>query len=185
MLFLSLPRLLCAPEWVIDVPKSPMGPAPTGRTEIAVGNRTSLWISGWSFRSDHAAVLERAVFSIVGGGRIGAWVPGDPRTEFPPGVAQRLPAGAALWIEFHYRKSSAAEMPGGTLQLFLGDARGRTINDRTLGSRAEHPCHEHRSACRDAAGRQRRATRWRSSRGGPTTASSHSSLFRNLILPTP
>jgi hypothetical protein len=121
-----------APDLVLEVPKSRIGRARTGRFEIAAGNRTSRWISGWSFRAGDPALVDRAVVSLVGGGSIGSWVPGDAPTQFPAGVAERLPAGATLSVEFYYRKSSATEMPAGALQLFFRDAAARRLRHRAL-----------------------------------------------------
>ena len=122
-----------APDLIIRLSAAPIGRARTGRLEARAENRRARWISGWSFRPGNAALVERAVVSIVGGGRIGSWVPGDAPVRFPPDVAQRLPAGATLSVEIHYRKSSATEIPASTLELSFRDAAERTVRHRSLG----------------------------------------------------
>lgn len=120
-------------DLTIRLAAAPIGRSRTARLEVRAGNRGARWISGWSFRSGNDALVERAIVSIAGGGRIGSWVPGDAPVRFPPQVAQRLPAAATLSIEIHYRKSSATELPPSTLELSFRDAAERPLRHRSLG----------------------------------------------------
>ena len=122
-----------APDLVIQVPGLPIGRARTARLEVAAGNRASRLISGWGFRTGDASLVDRVVLSVVGGGQIGSWVPGDAPVRLPPAVAQRLPSGATLAIELYFRKSSATEMPASTLELSFREAAGRRLRHRSLG----------------------------------------------------
>jgi hypothetical protein len=71
---------------------------PTGLTQAA-------WFAAWEFQPGNRALVEQADLSIAGGDRIGTWVPPEGITRFPPGVAQRLPAGSRLAVTVFYKKT--------------------------------------------------------------------------------
>ena len=91
------------------------------------------WISAWAFRPGSAAVVERAVVSIVGGNQLGTWTSGEPVIHYPAGVGQRLPAQSTLTVEIHYRKSTAQDMPPSALDLYLGPRPQAELDHQVIG----------------------------------------------------
>jgi len=73
--------------------------------ELASGLARDAWFDAWEFRPGNRAAIEQAEISIAGGSAIGLWVPPESATRLPPGVAQRLPAGARIVLQVSYKKS--------------------------------------------------------------------------------
>ena len=112
----------------------PVGDSSRGHVERleVVTDSTAKWITGWTFQPGNAALVERAVISVVGGDEIGSWVPGEGVIKYPIGVAQRLPARSTLSVEVHYRKSTAQTLPESALKLYLGGPPRAVLRHRVL-----------------------------------------------------
>ena len=105
--------------------------------EVASHLAGTRWISAWAFRPGSAALVERAVVSIVGGNQIGTWTSGEPVIHYPAGVGQRIPAQSTLAVEIHYRKSTAREMLMSALDLYLGPRPQAELDHQALGCRQQ------------------------------------------------
>ena len=51
-----------------------------------------------------AEIVRNASISVENGAMLAVWVPGDNLVSAPAGTAFRLPAGAKLRLEIHYKK---------------------------------------------------------------------------------
>jgi mono/diheme cytochrome c family protein len=120
------------PHEALVVPAGHPARGPVERFEVVTDFASSRWIKGWTFQPGNAALVERAVISIVGGDQIGSWVPGEGVIQYPSGVAQRLPARSKLSVEVHYRKSAAETVPESALKLYLGVPARSLLRHRTL-----------------------------------------------------
>jgi hypothetical protein len=121
------------PSVTLRVPAGHPRRASIERLQVDATYPSLRWLTGWTFEPGNPAIVQRAMVSIVGGEPIGSWVPGEEMIRYPPGVAQRLPPGAALRVEVYYRKSTETTTPEGALSLFLGSRPQFALRHRTLG----------------------------------------------------
>jgi mono/diheme cytochrome c family protein len=126
----STPRV--RPDLEVQLPAPLIDHALRGRVEVAVGNRTAAWVSGWSLRPISAADVQRVQISVVGGEPLGSWVPGDPFVSFPRGVAERLPAQARVAIDYQFRKTAATRGPEAVLELAIRRTVQHPLRHRLL-----------------------------------------------------
>jgi hypothetical protein len=94
-----------------------------------------LWVSGWGFQPGNAELIDRVSVTIDGGEMLGSWSAGDPLVRYPSGIANRIPRGAPLAIDIHYRKSMVSDSPPSELQLLLSTRPRYAIHHRLLGCR--------------------------------------------------
>jgi hypothetical protein len=103
------------------------------RYELPTGLTADKWITGWAFRPGDRALVESADLNIRTEGFVAAWVPPESAVMFPPGVARRVPAGATLVVDVHYRKSGAPRTGAGSVVLYFGARPRHELRHRTLG----------------------------------------------------
>ena len=92
-------------QLLLMVPNATPIAGSTQTFELGTGLTRDAWIDAWEFRPGNRAAIEQAEISIVGGSAIGLWVPPEPSTRLPAGIAQRLPAGSRISLRISYRKS--------------------------------------------------------------------------------
>jgi hypothetical protein len=102
------------------------------RYELATGLSSEKWITGWSLRPAQRSIVERAELGIAMDGLVASWVPPESDVMFPPGVARRLPAGANLVVDVHYRKSTTPRSGVGRVALYFGARPRHELRHRSL-----------------------------------------------------
>jgi len=107
-----------APDLVLQLDAvRPVDPVAT--FELTTNLKEDRWVSAWEFRPGNAALIRAALVLIAPESPLGTWVPAQARTVLPDGVAQRLPAGAKILLEIHYRRTPAPAVDASSLALYL------------------------------------------------------------------
>ncbi len=92
---------------------------PTGFTEVK-------WVKAADLMPGRASMVRDAVVSVENGPVLAAWVPGHEATAAPSGAAFKVPAGAQLKLQIHYKKHWQDEQESradkSTVGLYLTDA---------------------------------------------------------------
>jgi hypothetical protein len=104
----------------------------TERIELPTALAADRWIAGWEIRPGNRSIVEQAVVSIAPSTPIGTWTPPDTAVMYPSGVAQRLPAGARLVLELHYRKSATPQNDRSGVALYFGERPKGELHHRAL-----------------------------------------------------
>ncbi len=104
------------PDAVLKLPQPERVPA-TGvldyrRIRIANPFTNEVWITGADIRPGNRRIVHHAILYAMWPGcpddgtgqgvHFQGWAPGSPPSQYPAGVAKRLPAGAELTMEMHY-----------------------------------------------------------------------------------
>ncbi len=63
------------------------------------------WVKAADLLPGTSSMVRRAVIGVENGPVLAVWEPGDDTTPAPGGTAFRLPAGAKLHLQIHYKKS--------------------------------------------------------------------------------
>ena len=71
---------------------------------LSTGLREQRWLKAVDLMPGAAEIVRNASISVENGGMLAVWVPGDNLISAPAGTAFRLPAGAKLRLEIHYKK---------------------------------------------------------------------------------
>ena len=121
-----------APDLLVSVPAAHEVRALTERIELATDLAADRWIAGWEFRPGNRSIIEQAVVAIAPATPIGTWTPPDNTVMYPPGVAQRLPAGSRLILELHYRKSATPQTDRSGVGIYFGERPRRELRHRLL-----------------------------------------------------
>jgi hypothetical protein len=83
---------------------------PAGETEttrefiLATGLSEQRWVKSIDLLPGAPEIVRNALISLEGGAVLAVWTPGDTLVSAPAGAAFRLPAGARLRVEIHYKK---------------------------------------------------------------------------------
>jgi hypothetical protein len=85
---------------------------------IPTGLREQRWLKAVDLLPGAPEIVRNASIALENGAVLAAWVPGDNLVSAPPGAAFRLPAGAKLRLQIHYRKQWQNE--------------GKAIKDRSV-----------------------------------------------------
>ena len=120
------------PDLVVAMPVARPTSALIERVELPTGLAGDRWIRGWEFRPGNRSIIGQAVLSIDGDTPLGTWTPADSAMMYPPGVGQRLPAGARLTIELHYRKAATPQTDQSGVALHFGGRPRRELRHRSL-----------------------------------------------------
>jgi hypothetical protein len=76
---------------------------------IPTGLNEQRWLKAIDLLPGSPEVVRSATISLDSGFALGVWVPGDNLVSAPAGTAFRLPAGAKLRLQIHYRKQYQSE----------------------------------------------------------------------------
>jgi hypothetical protein len=71
---------------------------------LATGITETKWVKAVDVEPGAASMVREAVVVVDGGPVLAAWVPGHDAISAPSGAAFRLPAGAKLRLQIHYKK---------------------------------------------------------------------------------
>jgi hypothetical protein len=123
-----LPREpLFADEWVLGKPDVLLEPDGAHAVAADADERVDFklklkaparWLTGFDVRPGAPAVVHCAAL-YVETSLLGSWVPGQKPAAWPPGVARRLPAGAALRLRIHYRGNGEPTSDRSQLGLYV------------------------------------------------------------------
>jgi hypothetical protein len=100
---------------------------------LSTGLTEARWVKAVDLLPGAATIVRNAVVSIENGAVLAVWVPGDDLVAAPSGAAFRLPAGAKLRLQIHYKKQwqleGQAVTDRSTVGLYFTDApaSGREI----------------------------------------------------------
>jgi hypothetical protein len=97
------------PDVVVEMP-SPHTLGPGAREEdqeflLDTGLKQETWVSTVDFVPGERSMVRDAVISLENGPVLASWVPGNEPIAAPSGTAFRIPAGAKLRLQIHYRKN--------------------------------------------------------------------------------
>jgi len=108
------------------------------RSVIETGISAERRIRAIEYMPGDRRVVRAAFFSVAETGQwIGSWTPWHGFMEFPSGAAVRLPAGAHIAAEVHYKSGKERIVERGTLGLFFVDKPTPwTISDLVLEAKA-------------------------------------------------
>jgi hypothetical protein len=121
-----------APDLILSVPAAHEVRALIERIELPTDVSADQWIAGWEFRPGNRSLVGQAVMSIAPATPIGTWTPPDNAMMHPSGVAQRLPAGARIVLELHYRKSATPQIDQSSVAFYFGERPRRELHHRVL-----------------------------------------------------
>ena len=121
-----------APDLVLSAPAARDVRGPVERFALPTNLPADRWITGWELRPGNRSIIEQAVVSIAPATRLGTWTPPDGALMFPPAVAQRLPAGAHLILELHYRRSASPQTDRSSVALYFGARPRHQLQHRVL-----------------------------------------------------
>src|SRR5262245_6332428 len=85
---------------------------------LSTGLREQRWVKAVDLLPGAPEIVRNAVVSLDNGPVLAVWVPGDHLISAPAGAGFRLPAGAKLRLEIHYKKQWQNE--------------GKTVKDRSV-----------------------------------------------------
>ncbi len=121
-----------APDLVVSVPAPRDVRALSERIELPTDLPADRWVAGWEFRPGNRSIVEQAVIAIAPSTPIGTWTPPEHVVMYPSGVAQRLPAGARLVLELHYRKSATLQTDQSGVAFYFGERPRHELQHRVL-----------------------------------------------------
>ncbi|MGE3311254.1 MAG: redoxin domain-containing protein [Limisphaerales bacterium] len=136
---------LGTPDVVLRLPKPEEVPA-TGVLEyrhVSIPNpfTNEVWVAATDIKPGNRKVVHHAILYVKwpGGQDDGTgnglhfcgWAPGTPPSQYPPGVAKRLPAGAQLTLEMHYTTTGVAQTDQTEVAFYLAPGpQPRTVEVR-------------------------------------------------------
>jgi hypothetical protein len=114
-------------------PKQPNG---VQRVVVDLGLRSERRLSAIEFMPGDRRVVRAAFFTIQETGQwIGSWTPWYGFAKLPAGVVWRVPAGAHVVAEIHYKSAAESVTEQGTLGLYFADSTSvRFASDMPLTS---------------------------------------------------
>jgi hypothetical protein len=71
---------------------------------LSTGLKQETWVSAVDFLPGRASMVRDALITLEKGPVLAAWVPGSDAAPCPSGTAFKLPAGAKLTVQIHYKK---------------------------------------------------------------------------------
>ena len=111
-------------------------PDSTKQTVIDPGLTAERRIRGLEYMPDDRRVVRAAFFTVQETGQwIGSWTPWYGFVETPANTAYRLPAGAHVVAEIHYRSAKERVVEHGTLGLFFADKPASALSDLVLDAK--------------------------------------------------
>jgi hypothetical protein len=138
-------------HWRLGEPdlKRPLGPVTiepgqpdaTKRIVIDLGLTSERRVRGVEFQPGDHRVVRAAFFTIQETGQwVGSWTPWYGFMRLPEDAAWRVPAGAHIVAEIHYRSAKERLIDRGTLGLFFaGGSSSNFVSDLVLDAKSEAP----------------------------------------------
>jgi hypothetical protein len=125
------------PDLMRQFPSTTIEPQPSSgvaRAVVDMGLTSARLVSALEYMPGDRRVVRAAFFTLQETGQwLGSWTPWHGSVSLPAGVAYRLPAGAHIVAEIHYRGASERVAERGTIGLFFADkAVPRTASDLVL-----------------------------------------------------
>jgi hypothetical protein len=103
------------------------------RTIVDLGLTSARAVRAVEFMPGDRRVVRAAFFRVQETGQwIGSWTPWSGYSQLPAGAAYRIPAGAHVVAEIHYRGTTEDVSDRGTLGLFFADQPRYRVSDVTL-----------------------------------------------------
>jgi hypothetical protein len=135
---------LGTPDLKVEIPPHPVEPqpaAPVERAVIDLGLTAERRIRGLEYMPGDRRVVAAAFFTIAETGQwVGSWTPWYGFLSLPKGTAWRLPAGAHIAAEIHYRGAAERAVDRGTIGLYFADpAAADLISDLVLEAKGAAP----------------------------------------------
>lgn len=94
-------------------------------TELPLNLRDTHWLAGWQFTPGNAAIISHAVISILPGGVLGTWTPGERATRYHRDVGMRIDAASRIRLKIHYRRSGRSQRDSSSVALWFHRGRPR------------------------------------------------------------
>lgn len=109
-------------------------------SRLATGLPKPTWVRGVEVRPSDRRTVRAVVLSVAETGQwLGSWTPWHGAVRLPEGSAIRLPAGAHLIVESHYRSAGEAADDHTQVGLHFGSQPARCVSDLTLGTSSAGP----------------------------------------------
>lgn len=129
---------------------------------LATRSTEATWVKAADLLPGFPSMVRDARISIENGPLLAAWVPGDDATAAPSGAAFKLPAGARIKLQIHYKKhwqdEQQARSDRSVVGLYLADAP--PVSDRQVETlTVDGPAADGGSTLRKFSGTLKRAAR--------------------------
>jgi hypothetical protein len=130
------------PDIVRDIPPQivePGRPDDVVRTLVDLGTSGERRVRAFEYRPGDRRVVRAAFFSVQETGQwVGSWTPWYGFVKLPANVAYRLPAGAHIAAEIHYRHTNERVVDRGRIGLFVDTGTAaKPVSDLVLAVRRE------------------------------------------------
>lgn len=107
---------------------------------LATGFQNPTWVRGVEIRPADRRTVRAVVLTVAETGQwLGSWTPWHGAVRLPEGSAIRLPAGAHITVESHYRSAGEAVDDRTQVGLHLGSQPARCVSDLTLRASSAGP----------------------------------------------
>jgi len=130
------------PDVIVEMPaEHTLGPGALEEDKefiIDSGLKQDTWVAAVDLLPGQRSMVRDAVISVENGPVLAAWVPGHEAIRAPSGTAFRVPAGAKLRLQIHYKKNWQDEQNSvsdkSAIGLYTTDApsSGRSLEGLTL-----------------------------------------------------
>lgn len=132
---------LGAPSWTGELRAGTVEPGLGDHVRTAVldtGLAASKWVTGVEIRPTDRRVVRAIVLTVEGTSQwLGSWTPWHGTVRLPRQTALRLPAGARIVVESHYRSARERVENRTQVGLHFGDAPARCVSDLRLRASAD------------------------------------------------
>jgi hypothetical protein len=138
------PGPLFGTDWPLGQPSAVLSPDAPNDVAAEADQRVDIklklpgperWLTAFDIQPGNASVVHCAALFLDGNSPslLGTWVPGARPVEWPGDVARRLPAGAPLRLNIHYRGAGEAAADKSTVGLYYAKQRPmRELRELTL-----------------------------------------------------
>jgi len=107
---------------------------------LATGFPKATWVRGVEVRPTDRRAVRAVVLTVAETGQwLGSWTPWHGAVRLPDGSAIRLPAGAHITVESHYRSADEPVDDRTLVGLHLGSQPARCVSDLTLRASSAVP----------------------------------------------
>jgi hypothetical protein len=129
------------PGLISQVPETTIEPGPTDditRTIVDLRLTSERRMRALEYMPGDRRVVRAAFFTLQETGQwLGSWTPWYGFASLPEGAAVRLPPGAHIVAEIHFRGAKERVVEHGTLGLYFADRPQNTVSDLVLEAKGE------------------------------------------------